>query len=260
MLFRSSFEKQTLVTTLKTDPEINVGPGKQMQPATPNITAISQTRHPSLFIKPTDPQTGNTDQTLPDSKQGISYADMQTVPNPALDNQSDQHATQASPASAPSMADTGQAYTHKQPDSLEVPVPEKKEKTPDSHRKSSQWIPSIGVYYTPEWMFNTLEGSKFINNFGLEGIFYFGRFSVRTGAGLSVGTGTHELVVEYNDFLGAYNKLDSMNFTWSDPIKNYIPKMYISQKDVWDSLMKLDYAKVVKRYTYLQVQIGKAHV
>ncbi|MCX6268109.1 MAG: hypothetical protein NTW16_12240 [Bacteroidetes bacterium] len=29
--------------------------------------------------------------------------------------------------------------------------------------------------------------------------------------------------------------------------------MYLSKKDVWDSLMKLEYAKVVKRYTYLQI-------
>ena len=117
------------------------------------------------------------------------------------------------------------------------------------------WIPSIGLYYTPEWMFNTLEDTKFINNFGLEGTVQYGRFSVRTGVGISVGKGTHEVVVEYNDFLGSYNKLDSMDFTWNDPIHNYVPTMYISKQDVWDSLMKLDYAKVVKRYTYLQIPL-----
>ena len=44
-----------------------------------------------------------------------------------------------------------------------------------------------------------------------------------------------------------------MDFTWSAPSQQYIPKYYMSNQDVWDSLMKLDYAKVVKRYTYLQV-------
>jgi hypothetical protein len=102
-------------------------------------------------------------------------------------------------------------------------------------------------------MFNTLEGNKFINNFGIEGTFHFGRFSVRTGAGLSVGKGTNELVVAYNDFLGTYNKLDSMQFTWNGPANQMIPRYYMSKQDVWDSLMKLDNQKVVKRYTYLQI-------
>lgn len=76
---------------------------------------------------------------------------------------------------------------------------------------------------------------------------------MRTGAGLSIAKGTNELVVEYNDFLGAYNKLDSMQFTWNDPTHQYIPKFYMTNQNVWDSLMKLDYARVVKRYTYLQI-------
>jgi hypothetical protein len=133
---------------------------------------------------------------------------------------------------------------------LEKHVKDKTRKRPDPE---NPWVPSLGVYYTPEWMFNTLEGTKLIHNFGIEGTFHFGRFSVRTGAGLSVAKGTNELVVEYNYFLGAYNKLDSMSFTWNDPIHNFIPKMYTSKKDVWDSLMKLEYARVVKRYTYLQI-------
>ncbi len=119
--------------------------------------------------------------------------------------------------------------------------------------RSNHWIPSIGFYYAPELMFNTLDGSKFVSNFGLEGIFIFERFSVRTGAGLSIAKGTNELIVEYNDYLGAYNKLDSMQLTWNDPVKQYIPKYYMSHEDVWDSLLKSDYPKVVKRYTYLQI-------
>jgi len=119
--------------------------------------------------------------------------------------------------------------------------------------RNNHWIPSIGFYYAPELMFNTLDGSKFVNNFGLEGIFNFERFSVRTGAGLSIASGTNELMVEYNDYLGAYNKLDSMQLTWNDPVKQYIPKYYMSHEDVWDSLLKSDYPKVVKRYTYLQI-------
>jgi len=141
------------------------------------------------------------------------------------------------------------------PDSILLPGRKSNWTAPESHIKNSNWIPTLGIYYTPEWMFNTLEGSKFINNFGIEGTFHFDRFSVRTGAGISIGKGTNELIVEYNDFLGAYNKLDSMKFTWDDPAKQFLPKYYLSKQEVYDSLMKLDYNKVVKRYTYLQIPL-----
>jgi hypothetical protein len=115
--------------------------------------------------------------------------------------------------------------------------------------------PSIGVNYTPEMMFNTLEGEKFIHNFAVEGTFAFGPFSIRTGAGLSLSKGTNELTVAYNDFLGYFNKLDSIDFTWNEPKKDFIPTFYMSRRDVWDSLLKLDYPKVVKQYVYLQIPL-----
>ncbi|MCX6286227.1 MAG: hypothetical protein NTY96_03870, partial [Bacteroidetes bacterium] len=55
----------------------------------------------------------------------------------------------------------------------------------DNSHLPKKWNISTGVYYTPEWMFNTLNGDKFVNNFGVEGTFHFGRYSVRTGFGLS---------------------------------------------------------------------------
>ena len=129
------------------------------------------------------------------------------------------------------------------------PKNEKKQK-PDK-----DWYFSGAVQYTPEWMFNTLEENKFVNNFGIEGILTFGKYSIRTGLELSITKGTNELLVEYNDFLGSYNKLDSMSFSWNGSINDYIPSYYFSNQDVWDSLMKLDYPKVVKRYTYLQIPL-----
>jgi hypothetical protein len=132
-----------------------------------------------------------------------------------------------------------------------LPDPDKEKK----QRLNKDWYFSGAVQYTPEWMFNTIEESKFVNNFGIEGIFTIGNYSIRTGLGLSITKGTNELVVEYNDFLGSYNKLDSMSFSWDGATQDYIPSYYMSNQDVWDSLMKLDYPKVVKRYTYLQIPL-----
>jgi len=119
-----------------------------------------------------------------------------------------------------------------------------------------EWRLGTGIYFSPEWMFHTLEDTKFINNFGIEGMFRFGRYSIRTGAGLSISKGTNQLQIEYNDYLGSYMKLDSMTFTWDDNHYLIIPlSYYLTNKDVYDSLMKLEDAKIVKRYTYLQVPL-----
>lgn len=119
-----------------------------------------------------------------------------------------------------------------------------------------EWRLGTGVYFSPEWMFRTLEDTKFITNFGIEGTFRFGRYSIRTGAGLSISKGTNQLQIEYNDYLGSYMKLDSMTFTWDNNHHQIIPlAWYLTNKDVYDSLMKLEDAKIVKRYTYLQVPL-----
>jgi len=152
-------------------------------------------------------------------------------------------------------ADSGNSFMKKEPGPIASSDTLQNNRLRRAVEKDKKWMPNIGFYYTPEWMFNTMEGSKFVNNFGIEGTFHFGRFSVRTGAGLSVAKGTNELTVEYNDFLGAYNKLDSMKFAWNDPSHQYIPTYYMTQQDIWDSLLKLDYPKVIKRYTYIQVPL-----
>jgi len=118
-----------------------------------------------------------------------------------------------------------------------------------------EWRISAGLYYAPEWMFNTLEGTKPATNFGVEGTFRIGRYSIRTGAGLSITKGTNQLAIEYKDYLGSYMKLDSMTFAWDKQHYYLVPTYFLTDKDVFDSLMRLDNAKVIKRYTYLQVPL-----
>jgi hypothetical protein len=114
---------------------------------------------------------------------------------------------------------------------------------------------AAGAYYLPEWMFNTIEGSKFINNFGFEGVFYRDRISIRTGLGISVSEGVTEKAVEYNAYLGSYNKLDSVTFIFSESSHDFLPNIHMSEEKVWDSNSKLDSTNVIKRYTYLQVPL-----
>jgi hypothetical protein len=140
-------------------------------------------------------------------------------------------------------------------DTNHIKDPDEKQRPKREYRTAGKMQFATGVHYTPEWMFNTIEGVKFVNNVGFEGILRSGRFNVRTGLGISVSKGVNELTVAYNDYLGSYNHLDSMDFTWSEPIQNYLPTFYMTNKDVWDSLLKLDYPRVIKQYFYLQVPL-----
>lgn len=132
-------------------------------------------------------------------------------------------------------------------------VPPEKEEKKVIRRNESGY--QAGLYFMPEMMFNTLEKEKFAWNLGAEGSFYFKEFSITTGVGLSLTKGTRELIVKYNDYLGSFSNLDSMSFEWNENHTQVIPTYYMTDKDVWDSLMKLDYPKVIKRYIYLQVPV-----
>lgn len=122
-------------------------------------------------------------------------------------------------------------------------------------RSAKKWNYSLSGYYGPEWMFNTLEGTKYIHNFGLEGTLRHGKYILRMGAGLSINTGAYELLVEYNDYMGSYSHLDSILFDWDENHYHLLPTYYTSQQDVWDSLLKADYPRIEKRYTYLQIPL-----
>ena len=117
------------------------------------------------------------------------------------------------------------------------------------------WNISAGVYYTPEWMFNTLNGDKFVNNMGVEGTFHFGRYSVRTGVGLSITTGSNEMVVESNPYLGSYAALDSIKFQWDYRDYKLVPTYYTTGTKVYDTSLQYTYSNNKKRYTYLQIPL-----
>ncbi len=103
-------------------------------------------------------------------------------------------------------------------------------------------------------MFNTLNGDKFANNMGLEGTFHVGRYSVRTGVGLSFTTGWNEMLVESNPYLGAYKALDSITFAWGDNY-NLVPTYFTKTEAVFDTTLQYTYTDIKKRYTYLQVPL-----
>lgn len=128
---------------------------------------------------------------------------------------------------------------------------------PKNHVKYGNSNNYLFLYYRPEMIWNIIENEKLVHNFGLEwrtGLFN-GRYSLGTGVGLSQSKGYYEYAVDYLEYLGSYQKLDSISFNW-DPA-NFLMEQsrHTSEQVVFDSSVKTNYARVYRKFTYLQVPL-----
>ncbi len=112
---------------------------------------------------------------------------------------------------------------------------------------------SMGLHYTPEFIFNTLNlTDKWIHNAGLEIIWKNKPLSIRTGISLSRAAGVTGIQYTYNEFLGTAMKLDSVSFAFDPVAREIVPDWYFSQYSVYDTATDLNIKYIRKRYTYLQ--------
>jgi hypothetical protein len=123
------------------------------------------------------------------------------------------------------------------------------------NKLTNKWMFAAGISYTPEWMFNTFNDDKFVNNMALDGTIHYGQFSLRTGAGLSVTEGSDEMNVKTNPYLGTYDMLDSIVFRWNEKHDKLVPIVYTTVNNVYDTSTRNNYTYNKKRYTYLQVPL-----
>ena len=121
--------------------------------------------------------------------------------------------------------------------------------------RNREWSICTGIYYTPEWIFNTLDKNKYVNNFGIEGQFRYGPYSVRTGVGLSITRGYNEIVIETKPYLGSYQSLDHITYQWDSRHYHLVPTYYTTLKEVFDTALHKNYFTLEKEYTYLQIPL-----
>lgn len=115
---------------------------------------------------------------------------------------------------------------------------------------------SVGLQYTPEWMFNTVDQkSKYVHNLGLEASYRIERYSIRTGIGLSIAQGVSEIAYEYHNYLSTYKRLDSIKFTFDAQNHKVNPEYYLSDQDLFDTAKSTNVSYIEKRYTYLQLPL-----
>ncbi|NVO21110.1 MAG: hypothetical protein HXX13_15515 [Bacteroidetes bacterium] len=108
------------------------------------------------------------------------------------------------------------------------------------------------INYNIDWKFNNSSG-EFVNSLGLDGRMHYGRFFFNIGGELSRIRNDNNCQARYNDYLGKYQKLDSVTFAWDQKHYHLVPSYYTSESMVWDSLVKTDYYQVSKKYTLLRI-------
>ncbi len=197
------------------------------------LTSLSKDTGKSLSTIITSQQPENQNVFLPEKKAGdsIPVEDSSKVHEKSL-VLSD---TTANPGIPPAM----KGHKHSNSASL----------------KDKIWNIRAGIYYMPEWIFNSLDRNKYVDNFGAEGIFRFGPYSIRTGIGLSITKAYNEMVVETNPYLGSYNKLDSMTYHWDSRHYYLLKTVYTTTQNVYDTVLHYKYYTREMEYTYLQVPL-----
>lgn len=99
------------------------------------------------------------------------------------------------------------------------------------------------------------DGNSLVHSLGLEGKITYGRFSLTSGLGVTYSTAYSNYEVGYNDYLGSYQKLDSITFAYDQKRYNLVPTYYMSEAKVWDSVLKLDTYQEEMRYNHLRIPI-----
>jgi len=98
--------------------------------------------------------------------------------------------------------------------------------------------------------------NRFSHSFNLEGRLSRGRFFLLSGAGISISQGYQHFQVQYNDYLGQYDRLDSISFIWDEYHYRLVPSaIYTTQVQVWDSGVNYDSFSISKRYRQIRVPV-----
>ncbi len=115
----------------------------------------------------------------------------------------------------------------------------------------------VSIFYRPEIIYNIIDNDKFIHNAGLEFTFhpFNPRYVVRTGFGVSLSQGFYEYQIDYNKYLGSYDKLDSVSFSLGSNGFNLIPQYYFSNQDVYNEELNSYFTKVYRKFIYLQIPL-----
>jgi len=114
---------------------------------------------------------------------------------------------------------------------------------------------NIGLYFTPEMMFNNVDSVTLMNTYSLniEPSWYFNKhWFMRFGAGISYVRDRGFAKVDYlsSDYMGSYDSV--VNITFEEISGEYFPVYHTKEVDIWDSIRHLSVSEITNTYYYLQ--------
>lgn len=151
-----------------------------------------------------------------------------------------------------SYTDTIVSLINEEP-AIAIKEEDKKLKAPDN----DPWRNYLGLYCKPGLMWNIIENEKLTHSFGIEwqSRFFNGNYIGGIGFGMLRTTGYYQYAVDYNEFLGSYQRLDSIGFQWNSREFSMQQTQYTTEQMVHDTAVKTGYHKLHRDFVYLQVPI-----
>ena len=114
----------------------------------------------------------------------------------------------------------------------------------------------IGLAFSPEWMFNAIDSdSKTAYNIDMKLSYQHEKLIIQSGLSLGFNEGTNNFDIQYQQFLGTYQQLDSITF-YVDPANgNVSPIYHTSEATIFDSVPNNISTAITKKYTYLRLPV-----
>lgn len=140
------------------------------------------------------------------------------------------------------------------PISAGIPPVENQKPLPSLIPTTSPFIFNSFISYSLDWNFKNSDNSL-IHSLNAEGEIQYRRFSFTAGIGVTATTAFNDYQVHYAEYLGNYQKLDSITFAYDLKQYNLEPTYYMSDVKVYDSIVNLDSYQVEKRYNQLKVPV-----
>ena len=115
----------------------------------------------------------------------------------------------------------------------------------------------FGLFYSLEKMYNAEESGKMMHSVGVGFQYrpFNPKYVVRVGAGINISPGSFDYGVDYNEYMGTYNHLDSVTFTLAVDNFHLQPNYHETQREVFDTAVRTQYLTTDKRFEYLYVPV-----
>lgn len=128
---------------------------------------------------------------------------------------------------------------------------------PERIRESKFRNQSLYLYYNPEIIRNIIENEKLMQGFGIgwQTRIFNNDYIIGTGVGLLKSKGYYQYKVDYNEYLGNYQRLDSISFTWNASEFSLEQTRHTSNQVVYDTVVISEHAKVYRDFQYLQIPL-----